>query len=203
MTVQRILFVRHGETDYNVAHRWQGQLDVPLNDTGRAQATALATYLAQTPIDLIYSSDLKRAFDTAKVVAMARKQSVIPEPRLREIHLGIFQGLTREQLREQYPLELMQWDTNDEFVVQGGESRRQLRERAAAAWEEITASAAKTLLLLTHGGTMRVLLPTIVPELGEERWRFPNTSITILERATNSRWRVLELGTTPHLDSGQ
>src|SRR3989339_1568200 len=90
----RICFIRHGETDWNVAKRIQGQTDVPLNETGRSQALAMAFNAAHHDFSAIYSSDLQRALDTAKLVAERRGLKVNTLPQLRERHFGIFQGLT-------------------------------------------------------------------------------------------------------------
>ena len=90
----RICFIRHGETDWNVDKRIQGQTDIPLNETGRAQALAMAFNAAHHNFDAIYSSDLMRARDTAKMLAARRGLDIKILPQLRERHFGIFQGLT-------------------------------------------------------------------------------------------------------------
>jgi len=200
MSVKRVFIVRHGETDYNAQHRWQGHLDVPLNENGKQQADALATYFADQSIDLIFSSDLKRAYDTAQAIATAKKMDIKKEKRLREVHLGLFQGLTRTQIQEAYPQEAFNWDNDDSFVVPQGESRVQLQNRAYAAWQSLTKSKdAKTIMLVSHGGTIRMLLQKLFPEK-VAYIKLKNTSISIIERDEEGNWQPSALNTTPHLE---
>ena len=199
MSVQRVFIVRHGETDYNVEHRWQGHLDVPLNKNGLYQAQSLAKYLQNEPIDAIYSSDLKRAYDTAQAIADAKQMKVIAEARLREINLGVFQGLTNKQIQEAYPYEKMQWDNNNKFSPAEGESRHQVQERVHQAWQEITNQTdINTIVLLSHGGTIRMLLARIFPDR-TERVKLKNTSISIIERQIDKVWYSSALNITPHI----
>jgi broad specificity phosphatase PhoE len=96
--VTELLLIRHGETDWNRDGRWQGQLDVPLNAHGLEQAAALAEALSIEPLDAIFTSDLRRARQTAEVLAAATGASVVEDRRLREIHLGRWQGLTQMEI---------------------------------------------------------------------------------------------------------
>jgi probable phosphoglycerate mutase len=96
-----ILLVRHGQTDWNLAHRWQGHVDIPLNETGRRQARLLARRLETLPIKAIYTSDLIRASETANIVAEPLGILPIPDPALRERNGGKFQSLTFDELEEQ------------------------------------------------------------------------------------------------------
>lgn len=199
MAINRVLLVRHGETDYNISGRWQGHLDVALNADGEYQAQCLAAYLKNVLLDAIYSSDLSRALATAQCVAEGRDLAVIPEPRLREINLGVFQGLTRSQVAELYPIEHERWHHDDNFVVPGGESRLQLQARVVAAFREITEQpTGETVLMVTHGGAIRWLLlhlfsPGAIAGKGIE-----NTSITTIERDGDG-WRLVEFASTSHL----
>ncbi len=199
MVVERVLLVRHGETDYNVQRRWQGQLDTPLNDTGRKQAQALAQTLRDMSIDVIYSSDLARAADTATILAAPHNLPVIPEPRLREIHVGIFGGLNRQEIHERYPYEMHRWTHDDSYRPDGGESRLQLQERAFAAWEDLTQRDARTILIVSHGGTIRLLLQRIMPHAQVDGLRFANTSLTILARQAAAGWRAERIADAAHL----
>jgi broad specificity phosphatase PhoE len=200
MTVQRVLIVRHGETDYNAQHRWQGHLDIPLNSAGLAQAESAAAYLVKEPVDAIFASDLSRAFATAEAIAKPKQMKVIPEPRLREIHIGKFQGLTRTEMSEHFPEELLRWNADDGFAPPEGESRLQLQVRAYAAWQDITnRENMSSVMLVSHGGTLRMLLRKLLPAEDIDNLRFGNTSFSILERQ-NSAWKGLKLNITPHLD---
>lgn len=147
-----LLLVRHGETDWNREHRVQGHSDVPLNATGRAQARALAEELADTALVGIYSSDLVRARATAEAVAAARPLEVVLDPGLREKNFGSWEGLTDAEIAHRFP-----------DAVRGrwgdGESTEAVSERALAALDRIRAAHdAGSVLVVTHGGTLRTIL---------------------------------------------
>lgn len=200
MTVTRVLIVRHGETDYNATRRWQGQLDIPLNDAGREQARMLADSIHLEPIDAIFSSDLQRAWETAQIIARRTHHSIIPEPRLREVALGVFQGLTSSDIETIYPEYKHRWDLDDQFQVPGGESRKMLQARAYEAWEAITdMPELRTVLMVSHGGTMRLLLRRVLNVDASYPLHFNNTSLTIVERDVQSPWRLVTLNSRNHL----
>jgi uncharacterized phosphatase len=143
-----ILLARHGQTDWNRTGRYQGWADPPLNDTGRAQARELADQLRSTPFDAVYSSDLRRARETAEILAEPHGVPVIVEPGLREVNVGAWSGLTRAQVEARFP--------NGERPR--GETREQHTARVLAAAEEIArAHPGERLLLVSHGGTMRAI----------------------------------------------
>src|SRR5215211_8136133 len=102
-SVTAILLARHGETDWNREGRFQGWADPPLNDAGRAQAQALAERLREMPFDAVYASDLRRAFETAEIVAASHGVPVTPDPGLREVDIGSWSGLTRAEIEERFP----------------------------------------------------------------------------------------------------
>jgi broad specificity phosphatase PhoE len=202
MTLQHVYIVRHGETDYNLTGRWQGTLDVPLNSKGREQAQATAGAFAGIPIGKIYASDLSRAFETAKAIANANGvTSIHTDTRLREISVGVFQGLTREQIAETYPLEFNYWQNSDSYVVPQGESRLQLQARAYAFWQEvIETDTTPHIVVVTHGGTIRWLLGSIFSQETTLGKHLENTSITTLQRV-EGRWLAYKVGDTSHLES--
>jgi broad specificity phosphatase PhoE len=150
--VTTILLVRHGETDWNVERRVQGHTDRPLNDTGRAQAVALADTLEGKQIDAIYSSDLLRAYETARIVAERRSLGVTIVPELRERDFGTWEGLTDEEILERFPhARTGAWGD--------AETKEQMTERVHAALEQIaTEHPDGNVLVITHGGPVRVLL---------------------------------------------
>ncbi len=104
-----LLLARHGETDWNRARRWQGHADRPLTDRGRAQATALAERLADIELDAVYSSDLRRARETAEAVARAQGLDVVELPELREVDVGSWEGLTRDEAEVRFPDGFRRW----------------------------------------------------------------------------------------------
>ena len=202
-TPTRVLCIRHGETDWNAAGRWQGNAPVPLNEIGRAQSAALGRYLASngTRLAALYSSDLPRAWQTAQAIAEALRLTVQPEPRLREIDLGDWQGLTREEVlawdADRYAAYRADWRT---IPAPNGESRVALKARARAAFDDIAARhPGQTVGLVTHGGTLGMLLESLLGDF--ERPSLTNTSITIVQRALpGDGWTMVRAAWSPHLD---
>ncbi len=199
----RVLCIRHGETAWNATGRWQGHAPVPLNDAGLAQARQLGAYLAARalPIRAIYSSDLKRAMQTAQAIGGALRIEVQPDPRLREVDLGNWQGLTHQEAEawdgKHYAAYRADWyDT----PPPDGESRNQLKARARAAFDDITARhAGQTVALVSHGGTLGMLIESLFGQI--ERPTLFNTSITVIERPDGSGpWALARVAWTPHLD---
>ena len=156
MATTRLLLARHGETDWNRVGRWQGHADEPLNDEGRRQAAELAEQLVVDGISAIYSSDLRRASETAKVVGERLGLRVVEDTGLREIDVGSWSGLTRDQVRERFPEGFERWLGGE--IGHDGETREQLTERVVAAVERIAARhEGETVLLVMHGGAIRAL----------------------------------------------
>jgi len=151
--VTTILLVRHGETDWNLERRVQGHSDTPLNDTGRAQALALAETLDDVEFEAVYASDLARAFDTAQVIAERHDLPVTPLPGLRERHFGTWEGLTDTEIFERYPAVKTGAPWGD------AETQDEMRERVVGALLTIAASHPDGhVLVVTHGGPVRRLL---------------------------------------------
>ena len=130
--------VRHGESAYNVEGRIQGQSDVPLSGLGHRQSRAVAEALSGLPVEAIYASPLRRAMQTAQPVAERLNLEIRADPRLMEIHAGVFQEKLRSQLVELYPEQFARWKSGDpDCTIPGGESRRDLLRRGREVFEEI------------------------------------------------------------------
>lgn len=199
--IERVYIVRHGETDYNATGRWQGCLDIPLNDQGRRQAAQLAAFLLANgeAVDCVYSSDLARAHETAKIVAQAYGLEALTELRLRETNVGIFQGLTNTEIDELYGEIRHEWHHDENYVIPNGESRRQVQQRMMSAWNEWTAQLpVRNLMIVSHGGSIRWLLRGLFPNLNHDSYHLPNTSLTVVQRH-ESGWWLDRVGTTAHL----
>jgi len=199
--IERVLLIRHGQTDWNIEGRWQGTLPIGLNDIGREQAKALAHYLAERKLGSIYTSDLPRALDTA--IAVGSVHGITPQidVRLQEFNLGVFQGLTREEIRERYAADFNDFETDYwDYIVKDGESRRMLQARAYQAFQHIVIRAfGPEVAIVSHGGTIRMLLLRLfegAPELNH--YHIENTSMTTLVRE-NDIWHLDELAVVPHL----
>jgi alpha-ribazole phosphatase len=158
--VTRLILIRHGETDWNIEGRWQGQADVPLNERGREQALRIAQALSREKIAAVYSSDLCRARETAQVLAACLGQSVRLDRRLREIHQGEWQGLLVSEIEEKYAVEFQQRQTNPMSVAPpGGETARQVMERVRQAIEEIVRRhPEESVAVVSHGFAIACLL---------------------------------------------
>ena len=194
-----ILLFRHGETDWNAQERFQGHIDVPLNDNGRAQARALADRLKDTGIEAILSSDLSRAAETAKIVAegLELAHPITHDPGLREAHLGEAQGLTRAEIEARFGLNLAErwrsWKATDADVsYPGGETGTVIRERVFGALERYLKSNPhhRKIGVACHGGVIRRVMQHLLPE-GSEPVPIPNGVVyeIIFDPATGA-WRT-------------
>lgn len=165
-----LLLARHGETDWNAERRWQGHTDVPLNGRGREQAHALAEELADEPLASIYSSDLLRAHETARIVAERKTMDVIVDPGLRETNLGAWEGLTSDEIEVRFPDDWRIWSEGGVPVGRGGETPSQARERVVEAAHRIAlAHVGEQVLVVAHGGVLRHLAlhaDAVLPETG-------------------------------------
>jgi broad specificity phosphatase PhoE len=153
-----LYLARHGETDWNVAGKWQGHTDIPLNDNGRAQARALAELLRGVTLAGVVSSDLSRARETASIVAEHLGLGLPSvDVGLRERAFGPFEGLTSEECARIYPHEWRAW-RQDLVAPEGAEDRPNVALRVLAAIARIAenfASETAPALVVTHGGAMR------------------------------------------------
>ncbi len=155
----RICFIRHGETDWNVARRIQGHTDIPLNETGRAQALAMAFNAAHQRFQAIYSSDLLRTMETAHVLAQREDQDVKPLAQLRERHYGVFQGITAAEGAELYPEAYAHYVARDlDYDFETGESLRALAERVSHGIDWLVRHhSGQTIAAVSHSGVLDVI----------------------------------------------
>jgi probable phosphoglycerate mutase len=155
----RICFIRHGETDWNVAKRIQGHTDIPLNETGRAQALAMAFNAAHQRFHAIYSSDLARTLETAKALAQREDQEVKLLPQLRERHYGVFQGITAAEGAVKYPEAHAHYVARDlEYDFENGESLRGFAERVADGIDWLVRHhSGQTIAAVSHSGVLDVI----------------------------------------------
>jgi broad specificity phosphatase PhoE len=153
--VTTILMARHGETDWNRDNRFQGHADPPLNDLGREQAHELAERLAREQLDAVYTSPLRRAGETAKIIASRLGLEAEPVDGLLEVDVGSWSGLTRTEVERRFPDGYRRW-LDLGYGWDDGESYQELGERVLAA---LTGLAARhpggRILVVTHGGPMR------------------------------------------------
>jgi broad specificity phosphatase PhoE len=198
-----IIFIRHGLTDWNEEGRWQGNEDIPLNATGIAQAKALGRRLANWPIQTLYSSDLKRAAQTAAILGKAVDLQPIHDRSWRERDVGAFQGLTWEEIEIQYPIEFQ--DMRAGIIdPPHGEDSHALHHRAVTAFSMLAARhSGQMVAVVTHGGFLHTTLLHVlglpVGKYGRLSLR-GNTGISIVE-ISNGHSRLSRLNDTSHLES--
>ncbi|WP_422445233.1 alpha-ribazole phosphatase [Thermoanaerobacterium sp. DL9XJH110] len=183
--MSRFFIVRHGETMWNKEFKYQGQSDVPLNDTGRFQARKLSERLKKEKIDVIYSSDLQRAMETAEIIARPHCLGVQPVKEMRELCFGIWEGLTFNEIERKWPDELEKW-RRDPFHTKppGGENLSELLFRTSNFIKKIARNHVdKRILIVTHAGPVRALLASILNLKDDFFWKFKisNASLTVIE----------------------
>jgi len=197
-----LIAVRHGETDFNAERRMQGHLDVPLSETGRVQAQAAAARLADESIDKIYSSDLQRALETARIIHEGREIELVTDLRLREFHMGTFQGMTLSEAREKHGDAWERFFIHDaDFALPGGQSRNQKQVEIASFMEEVVRSqAGGRMLVVTHGGILIAMLRHVlgIPASHYFRVSIENTGIQRF-RYKNETWQLVSWGEVDHL----
>ena len=207
MQATRILAIRHGETAWNVGGRIQGHLDIPLNDTGRAQARRLARALAgRDAIDLIVSSDLARAFETARTVAEATGAPLVAHAALRERCFGDFQGQTFAEIADTWPDDAERWRRREPaWSPPGGQGESLLlfRERITQVVQALAAeNTGKHIALFTHGGVLDVLYraATGLGLQDARTWQIGNAAVNRLLWTPDAGLSLVGWADTTHLE---
>ena len=196
-----LIVIRHGETDWNRQQRFQGQIDVPLNATGRAQAERLARRLSTESFDVVVASDLQRAHATATAAAGGRAIEV--DPLWREQAFGVAEGLDAPTIVQQHPELWTQWLRHDaDYAMPGGESVRTFHDRVLRGLQRVVqAHSGRCVAVFTHGGVLDMLWRAAqnLPLHGQRTCEIPNTGINRL------RWRdgtlqIVQWADAAHLD---
>lgn len=201
--VTRVIAIRHGETAWNVDTRIQGQLDVPLNDTGRWQAERLARALADEPLHAIYASDLGRAHETARAVAAVLGLPVVTDAGLRERGFGIFEGMTFREIEQRWPEASQRWRQRDPaFGPEGGETLSAFYERCVSAATRIAAAhPGQHIALVAHGGVLDCLYRagSRISLQAPRTWELSNAGINRLLYSADG-FTLVGWGDTFHLE---
>jgi len=185
----RLILVRHGETEWNKSFRYQGHSDIHLNDNGIEQVVRVRDRLAGERIDVIYSSDLSRARETAEIIAsMHDGVEICQSPLLREMNFGQAEGMTFDEIKERYPGiagDLQAWRTRSpEVHLPDGESIAQVAARVARFAGKLKEhEPEETVLVVAHGGSLQVLICMLLG-IGLEHWfqvRLSSASVTIMD----------------------
>lgn len=209
----RLLLVRHGETEWNRQGRFQGQIDVPLNDNGRQQARQVAEFLKDVPIDFAVSSSMSRPRETAELALAHHPQvSLSLEDGFREISHGTWEGQFEADIEKDYPGELERWrQVPAEVQMPSGENLQQVWERAIATWNQVVAAALanpdqpKTGLVVAHDATNKVILCYIAGAGPEQFWSFKqgNGAVSVIDYPEDGGAPILQaMNITTHLAGG-
>lgn len=186
-----VFLIRHGETEWNVIGRYQGQADPPLNDNGIQQANRLVEKLADSGIDLLYSSPLKRAAQTAEILSQGLRIHLLFDPRLVEIHQGDWQTRLRAEIQDHYPDLFSRWENTPwDVTPPGGEHLTEVQARVYSAVDDLTFKyPGASIGLVTHRIPIALIKmkyqgldPDIIRTL-----HLPNTYIESLEINADSR----------------
>ncbi len=201
----RVFAVRHGETDWNLEGRIQGQLDIPLNATGRWQAAQLGAALADEGIDAIYASDLLRARQTAEAIAAACGLPIIDAPGLRERGFGAFEGLSFDEVGARWPELAERWRRRDPSfgAPDGGETLIAFCARSVGTAERLAAAhLGETIALVAHGGVMDCLYraATHLALDAPRSWQLGNAAINRL-LCTPQGFTLIGWSDIAHLDA--
>ena len=201
----KLLLIRHGQTDWNIARRFQGHSNVPLNEFGRKQAAALADRLSTQHVDAVYSSDLERTFETAKIIAHLSgcKPDLHSDQRLREINFGDWEGLSYNEIKERYPNALAEQE-NDIYknAPPNGETLEQLCVRVQSIMDGLYAKHKdQTVIIVAHGGVLQILLCLVLKLNPIMYWQFHLSTASLSEIAFYPDGAILNLlNDTCHLE---
>ncbi len=196
--------IRHGETAWNAEGRVQGQTDVPLSETGHAQARAIAAALSGGRFAALYSSDLLRCLQTAQPFARSAGLEVRIDPALRERHYGIFEAITYAEAKVRYPDDYARFRAKElDYDFRGGESLRGFFERSIRCLEAIARShPGQEVLVFTHGGVLEMAYRRAngLGLASKRDFEIPNAALNRIE-ASGEAWRVLAWAERAHLEA--
>ena len=201
----RLLLVRHGATEFNSSLRLSGHSQISLNELGSRQAVKLGQHLAGEKIDIACTSDLRHALDSAEAACYGREIEVLTCPELREIDYGNCEGLTFKEIAARFPEVVEPWlGYSPDLTFPGGERLAGFIERVGGFLDRLERNPQwRTVLVVSHGGVIRVLLCRLLGLSSDHWWQFrvDNTSLSIVE--TNERRAILNLANdTSHLAEG-
>lgn len=206
----RFLLIRHGETDWNRAGKFQGQIDVPLNENGRQQASLAAEFLKTIQIDFGFTSPMSRPKETAEIIIAGRDLTLVENADLREIGHGLWEGKYESEIEAEYPGKLQQWHTHPESVqMPEGENLQDVWTRATAAWQQIlqhVGNVPQTGIVVAHDATNKVLLCHLLGLGLADIWKIKqgNGAVTVIDYPDGIEGQpvIQALNLTSHLAGG-
>jgi len=202
----QIILIRHGETLWNTQGRIQGHLDSPLTQMGFTQARILAERFKSEEIAALYSSDLGRAYDTARCISEIKGLPVLSQPCLRERNFGILQGVQKKTLESQFPETFRYYQSHDpDYVIPDGESLKQFSQRCVECIEKLVQEyAGKRILVVAHSGVLVSLFKhtLALPVEAPRSFVSSNTSVNVFSYQ-NGKWMLEVWGDLSHLHGGK
>lgn len=204
----KLYLIRHGQTDWNIQGKIQGSHDIPLNDTGRAQARLVAEGMDHRPVTKIFSSTLMRAVETARTVGDRQNVDIYLVPGLIEVEFGRWEGMTWEEIKEKYPEEHERWFMNPVDVAPpGGETQTEVMERVAGAVETVMGmtNGREDIAVVSHGATIAYMISYLMRDHSEESEIIvDNASITTVNyNPITQDYMLLEVNDTSHFKTKQ
>jgi len=183
----KLILARHGETAWNVERIFRGRTDVSLDEVGIKQAELLGKYLSNWKLEAIYSSPVKRALDTANIVARYQKIGIHVADGLIDFNYGEWQSLPEQEVKRLYPALLNEWHNNPQRVkMPGGESLEDVRKRAIEVVDDVLSKYQGSVVLVSHRVVIKVLICSL---LGLDNSHFWNIGqLTLLEYQSGCRW---------------
>jgi alpha-ribazole phosphatase len=205
----KIYLIRHGETDYNLYKKYCGSSDIPLNKTGIWQANKLAERLSDLKVDTVFSSDLIRASETAKIIF--KDEPIIEFDKLQEYNFGIFEGLTYDEIMQKYPKLYNDWIENPmSITIPSGDSYPKFNKRINDAYSYIiTHFKDQTVAVVSHSGPIKTLLLKALKTDAESFrnndldsfWKIEqsNSALNIIEETFDGKINIICRNDTSHL----
>jgi broad specificity phosphatase PhoE len=199
-----LIIVRHGEAEFNIAHRIHGKLDSPLTENGIRQTQKAAAALADTPIDAMYSSPQQRVVTTTGILKLDRDCPVAYDKRLSEIDCGAWDGMSEEEIRAKYPREINAWETRPHLhTMPGGESLADVRARLTAFLDDVMKQhRGKTVLIVSSQIPVMVMTMIFAQEPDAQLRQTPpqgNTAINVVEIDDAGNAEVIRRGDAGHV----
>jgi probable phosphoglycerate mutase len=198
----RLLLIRHGATPWTAEGRFQGQTDVPLSPQGQRQVAALAQRLATEQFDQLYASDLQRAWATAQAIAAPHALDITPEPRLREMAFGTWEGLTYAEIQQRDASAWAAWERDPyRSAPPGGETLTQTLTRIRAVYTSLGAAPHDmTVGIVAHGGPLQLILCCALGVSPQAHWQFAVAPASLSELCVYTQGAMLmSLNDTHHL----
>ncbi|NLY85884.1 MAG: histidine phosphatase family protein [Tissierellia bacterium] len=181
----KIYLIRHGQSEWNLLSKVQGQKDANLTDLGREQARKLGERLIDEDIDIIYSSDLSRALETAKIISSIINKPIVESKEIREINFGIWEGLTLEEILKKHKEQYLIWMKNPvQFKLEGAETLEALKDRVMNYVEKIILeNKDKNIAIVSHNATLKIIILNLLG-MGNAFYKnisLHNVSLSIVE----------------------